>query len=57
MQKKNYDEALQQFKLINERDKNNLQTIANIGHCNYFLKKFEDAEASYIKFIRVKNFS
>ena len=57
MQRKRYEEALSQFRQILEKDKANLKTLVNMGHCLFFLKRWEEAEATYLKAVRISNFS
>jgi Flp pilus assembly protein TadD len=51
MQRKKYEDALESFNHVIEKDKNNLSTLTNLGHCYYFLKRFDEAEQTYLKAI------
>ncbi len=53
MQRKKYEDALESFNHVIEKDKNNLSTLTNLGHCYYFLKRFDEAEQTYLKAIQV----
>jgi tetratricopeptide (TPR) repeat protein len=55
--KKNYEDAIKSYQWILTKDESNLACICGIGHCNFLLKRFKEAEESYIKALRVASFS
>lgn len=57
LQKKAYDDALKCFQWILSKDETNLECIANIGHCQFMLKRTKEAEEAYIKAIRIASFT
>ena len=56
-QKRNFEEALKSYNWLFSKDETNLNSICKVGHCYFMLKKFAQAEESYIKAIRVASFS
>ena len=52
-----YEEALKCYNWILSKDETNLACICNIGHCNFLLKKYQEAEEAYIRAVRVSSFS
>ena len=57
LDKRNFEDALKAFSWIYEQNDTHLPTICAIGHCHFTLKQRQEAEAFYVKAMRIAGFS
>ena len=54
--KGNYEEAINAFNWVVDKDDTNIIALTELGHCQFLAKK-DEAEGTYLKVIRLANYT